>query len=47
MLYAICEEDASIDVTVNIFSDFITGRANPFFQICVLFIKFFRKTEVA
>ena len=32
LLYNICEEDASIDVTVNKFSEFITGRANPFFQ---------------
>ena len=34
LLYTICEEDTSIDVTVNKFSEFITDRANPFFQKC-------------
>ena len=32
LLYTICEEDTSIDVTVEHFSDFITERANPLFQ---------------
>ena len=32
LLYTICEEDSSIDATVEHFSDFITERANSLFQ---------------
>ena len=54
LLYSICEENVSIDVTVNKFSEFITDRANPFFQKCTTKRKenifcssnFYRKTKV-
>ena len=35
LLYSICEENDSIDVTVTKFSEFITDRANQFFKKCV------------
>ena len=32
LLYTVCQEEASIDVTVEKFANFITERTNPLFQ---------------